>query len=115
MSTITFENQKLIDSQRICCFNNKSLTIHHQLDKNNTLGITFNFNYDDGEVRYNVTSVENGQITFNLYNFKSHFGTGLKKPEPIAKYNGKQISIVFFVRVLPDANPILDYSLYLEG
>lgn len=114
MSTILFKNQRLIDSQRICCFNNESVTIKHQLDKNNTLEITFNFHYDDGETRYRIVSNESGKLSFDLYNFNSHFGTGLKNPEKIAKYNGKEISIVFFVRVMPEANPILDYSLYLE-
>lgn len=114
MSEILCKGQKLIDSQRICCFNNESVTIKHHFDKNAVLEIQINFLYNDGEINYSIASEENGKVILNLYNFKSSLGSGLKKPQQIAAYNGKKISIVFFVTLLPEANPILDYSLYME-
>lgn len=114
MAYIFCKNYKLIESQRICCFDNEAITIEHRFDDKDILSVSFIFHYDDEVVRYTVDSSENGKVTFDLYNFKSSFGTGLKKPQSIAKYNGKYIYIVFFVTLLPDANPIIDYSLYLE-
>lgn len=117
MSNAICKNHKLLDSQRICCFDNESITIEHKFNEKNILSVTFNFHYNDGEDKkasYEVNSVENGKIVFDLYNFRSSLGTGLKKPQRIAKYNTKNIFIVFFVTLLPEANPILDYSLYME-
>ena len=114
MTEIVCNNQKLISSQRICCFDNEKTTIKHSFDKGNILEINFMFHYDDDILKYTIESAENGKINIHLYNFKSSFGTGLKKPQTIAKYKGKEISIVFFVTLLPDANPILDYSIYME-
>ena len=68
----------------------------------------------DDILKYNIESAENGKVNIHVYNFKSSFATGLKKAQAIAKYNGRMISIVFFVTLLPEANPILDYSLYME-
>lgn len=115
MSEINCKNQKLIETQRICCFDNEGITIKHRFDNNNTLELNFYFHYDDGELRYQFESSENGKLNMHLYNFTSAFGTGLKKPQAIAKYKGKEISIIFYITLLPDANPILDYSLYLEA
>lgn len=114
MSEVICKNQKMIDSQRICCFNNESVIIRYSFTAKSVLEVVFNFNYDNTDTRYNIESAEDGKIVINLFNFKSAFGSGLKSPQAIAKYNGKEISIVFFVTVLPEANPILDYSLYLE-
>lgn len=116
MTTIRCKNQKLIDSQRICCFDNDSITIEHRFDEKSTLFVTFSFHYseNDEKPKYTITSSENGKIVIDLYDFKSSFGTGLKRPQVIAKYFEQNISIVFFVTLLPDANPIIDYSLYLE-
>lgn len=114
MSEITCRNQKLVETQRICCFDNETITIKHSFDQNSVLEINFHFHYDDGELRYTVNSAENGIVNIHLYNFKSSFGMGLKKPQTIAKYKGNEVSIVFFVTLLPDANPILDYSIYME-
>lgn len=114
MSEITCKNQKLIETQRVCCFDSDTTVIKYRFDENSVLELTFRFYYNDGNLDYKIESSETGKFTFHLYNFKSSFGTGLKKPQSIAKYNGHEISIVFFVTLLPNANPILDYSLYME-
>lgn len=117
MTNILCKNYRLLDSQRVCCFDNESITIEHKFNEKNILSVIFNFHYNDTEdkkANYEVKSEENGKIVFDLYNFKSSLGTGLKKPQCIAKYNKKGIFIVFFVTLLPEANPILDYSLYME-
>lgn len=114
MTSIICNNQKLLASQRVCCFNNDSVEIKYQFDVTDVLTIVFNFHYDEENTRYTLNSKENGKVILDLYNFKSSFGTGLKTPQIIGKYKGKPISIVFFVTLLPEANPIVDYSLYLE-
>lgn len=114
MSEIVCKSQKLIESQRICCYDCEQITIKHAFDKHNVLEINFIFHYDGDILKYNIESAENGKVNIHVYNFKSSFATGLKKAQAIAKYNGRMISIVFFVTLLPEANPILDYSLYME-
>lgn len=114
MAEIKFGNQRLIDSNRICCYNNDSVSIRHQFNNNETLEMIFNFHYDEGESHFTVNSLVNGCVVLDLYNFKSTWGTGITSPQVIAKYNQKNISIVFFVTVIPNANPILDFSLYME-
>ena len=115
MSEISCKNQRLVETQRICCFDNESVTIKHKFDNGNVLEINFFFHYDDGELSYKIESTTDGILNIHLTNFKSPFGTGLKKPQALGKYKGKEISIVFFVTLIPNANPILDYSLYLEA
>ena len=114
MTSIICNKQKLLSSQRVCCFDNDSIEIEYQFDINDVLTIVFNFHYDEENTRYTLNSKENGKVVLDLYNFKSSLGTGLKTPQIIGKYKGKTISIVFFVTLLPEANPIVDYSLYLE-
>lgn len=114
MTSISCNKQKLLSSKRICCFDNDSFEIQHQFDANNVLTIVFNFRYDEKNTRYTLNSTENGKVVLDLFNFRSPHGTGLKTPQIIGKYQDKTISIVFFVTLLPDANPIVDYSLYLE-
>lgn len=114
MSEIICKNQRLIESQRICCYDSEQITIKHSFDKASVLEINFIFHYDDEALKYRIESAENGKVNIHLHNFRSSFGTGLKKAQAIGKYNGHEISIVFFVTLLPDANPILDYSMYME-
>lgn len=114
MSDITCKNQKLIESQRICCYDCEQITIKHSFDEHSVLEIKFIFHYDEGALKYNIESSENGKVNIHVYNFKSSFGTGLKKAQAIAKYNDSIVSIIFFVTLPPEANPILDYSIYME-
>lgn len=114
MAEVICNNFRLIESQRICCLDKNSITIRYSFDENDTLEITFKFHFDNNTPRFTHTSTENGKIVFDLYNFVDPIGTGLKQPEPIGKYKGKEILIVFFVALLREANPILDYSLYME-
>ena len=114
MLEISCKNQKLIATHRVCCFDNESITARISLDDNNVIEINFYFFYDNNVSNYTISSTENGKVNINLYNFASGTGTGIKRPVQIGKLNEKMISIVFFVYLFPEANPILDFSLYLE-
>ena len=117
IQSIKFSNQSLLYSNRICCFNNDSAEIKYQFDEDSILTLIFKFNYDSNikETTFNIDSPENGIIVLNLYNFSNALGSGTIQPINIAKYKGKQVSIVFFVYKMAKSNPILDFSLYLEN
>lgn len=107
-------NKKLVYANRICCFDNDAVELHHKFNDNDILSIKFMFRYDEANLRYELSSPENGRIELILYNFKNPMGTGLKQPIEIAQYKDKGIYLVFFVFKLDQANPILDLALYLE-
>ena len=109
-------NVELICSERICCYDNKSIKIVQQFDEESALTIVFNFLYDESQSsqQYRLSSPNNGTVAFDIYNFSNPLGSGLKMPIEIAKYKGRKIEIVFFIYKFKDANPILDFSLYLE-
>ena len=108
------ENLNLIFTNRICCFNNKSIKLQHNFDNDNILSLVFNFNYDNEKTSYKISSPDGKSIVFDLFNFNNILGTGLKQPIEIANYKGKKLFAIFFVYKHKDANPILDISLYQE-
>lgn len=104
---------KLLDSARICCPNNESVILEHEFDANTVMKMEFKFNYNDKGFSVDMEDKE-GHPVFVLNNFDNPFGSGLKAPVEIGKYNKKKIYIVFVVFKLKEFNPILDVSLYLE-
>ena len=104
----------LVYSNRICCINDNSIEAIINFDEVSQLSVTFKFINDDQPVRYKVSSPENGKIVLELFNFNNQFGTGVKKPIDIAKLNDKTICLSFNVEKHKDANPIIDFSLFIE-
>ena len=111
---IICENKELLYSNRICCFDNDSITFKYTFDPESVLTVTFNFNYDDKEMRFEISDDEKGHFTITTYNFNNTLGSGLKKPIEIATYKDKSIYCRFFIQKSKESNPILDFSLYLE-
>lgn len=109
------EDSVLIETGRVCCFDNKGITLVFEIGEDaSLLSIIIKFDYDDKGLRYSIKSPENGTIELMLYNFINPLGSGLKAPIEIAKYKGKRVFFVFYVYKLNDSNPVIDFSLYLE-
>lgn len=104
----------LLYSNRICCIDNEHIEILLTFDDINQLSVEFKFLNDEQEVRYALSSPQNKKVIIELFNFKNPLGTGLKKPIGIAKFNDKQICLSFNIVKQEEANPILDFSFFIE-
>lgn len=115
---ISSKNAELIYSNRICCYDDEQTDIKIGLTNNKAdkLGLSFRFKYSNSSER-GVNAKPDGEsgLVIELMNFNSPFGAGLKKPMRIAKFNDRDILLLFNVYKNGEANPILDVSLYLEN
>ena len=94
---IICNNKELLYSNRICCFDNEAITFKYTFDPESILTITFKFNYDDKDTRFDITDDGRGNFTINLYNFNNTLGSGLKKPIEIAAYKNQSIYLRFYI------------------
>lgn len=115
---VSSKTTELIYSNRIYCYDDERLNIKVKLTdrKEDELKISFLFKYSNSQGHnIDMRPGADADIEFELTNFNSPFGIGLKKPVPVAKLNDRDIFIVFNVYKNGESNPILDLSLYLEN
>ena len=105
---------ELIYSDRIYCMNSGPVTIDVEFDDDSKITLSFDIQYDGGELSAEYTGDKKGHINFKLRNFGNQLGTGLIEPVTLGTVNGHSIKIMFFVEKPIKGFPILSLSVYLE-
>ncbi len=108
------ETMQVLYSNRICCFDNNSITLSYNFTEQDKLTVIFKFHYDNSTIGYKFSNPENGVVVVDLFNFNNQLGSGTKQSISIGNYNEKKIYLSFFVFKFPEANPLIDVTIYLE-